>query len=49
MSGDNSNDFGLPPDSERLLMMNALESDLNKIEGQIGKNLSSMYCPCLKV
>ena len=40
MSGNNASPLGMPPDSERVLLMNVLEEDLNTLEVQFDGKLS---------
>ena len=40
MSGNNASPLGMPPDSERVLLMNILEEDLDILEAQFDGKLS---------
>jgi hypothetical protein len=40
MSDNNASPLGMPPDSERVLLMNVLEEDLNTLEAQFDGKLS---------
>ncbi len=40
MSGNNSSSLGIPADSERVLLMNLLEEELNTLEAESNEKLS---------